>query len=429
MEQAVLLTSVHVVDPHGPWHNQVVDVLIQEGRVVDIGPSINAPDALTLHSEGSMVSTGWVDGQAHFREPGFETKEDMESGLTAASRGGFTQVAVLPSTSPCVDHASAVRNTLALSDRAQRLGVPAEALPLACLSEGGLGAQLSEMHDMSEAGAVAFTDDTPLDRVSLLQRALTYSQVHGKVVIDVPLDRDMNPGGLMHEGIVSTQMGLIGIPHEAETLRVSRDLDVLKYTGGRLNLTSLTCAQSVDMVREAKRAGLQVTCSTTAAHLMFCDEDLSGFEGTLRVTSPFRSADDRDALREGVLDGTIDAVVSDHRPEDLEHHDVEFMLSPEGIATLPSAFSMALSGLKASATSPQAAVEALIRALTEGPRLILSLPQATLDSGQSCNLTWFHPAEPHRPQEGSKGVNVPPIKEGQIGQVLGVFKADRHWTA
>jgi dihydroorotase len=183
------------------------------------------------------------------------------------------------------------------------------------------------------------------------------------------------------------------------------------------------------MVRKAKRAGLQVTCSTTAAHLMFCDEDLSGFEGTLRVTSPFRSADDRDALREGVLDGTIDAVVSDHRPEDLEHHDVEFMLSPEGIATLPSAFSMALSGLKASATSPQAALEALIKALTDGPRHILSLPQATLESGQPCNLTWFHPAEPHRPQEGSKGVNVPPIKEGQIGQVLGVFKADRHWTA
>ncbi|MEC8368229.1 MAG: dihydroorotase, partial [Bacteroidota bacterium] len=208
MEQAVLLTSVHVVDPQGPWHNQVVDVLLQGGHVADIGLALKVPEALVLSAEGSIVSPGWIDGQAHFREPGLETKEVMNSGLDAASRGGFTHVAVLPSTSPCVDHASAVRNTLALGTQAQDNGIPAEALALGCLSEGGHGAQLAEMHDMSEAGAVAFTDDTPLDRVSLLQRALTYSKVHGKVVIDVPLDRDMNAGGLMHEGVYSTQMGL-----------------------------------------------------------------------------------------------------------------------------------------------------------------------------------------------------------------------------
>ena len=376
-----------------------------------------------------MVSPGWIDGQAHFREPGLETKEGMNSGLDAASRGGFTHVAVLPSTSPCVDHASAVRNTLALGTQAQDAGIPAEALALACLSEGGQGVQLAEMHDMSEAGAVAFTDDTPLDRVSLLQRALTYSKVHGKVVVDVPLDRDMNAGGLMHEGVYSTQMGLIGIPHEAETLRVSRDLDVLKYAGGRLHLATLTCADSVAMVREAKREGLQVTCGTTAAHLMFCDEDLAGFVGTLRVPSPFRAQSDRDALREGVLDGTIDMVVSDHRPEDLEHHDVEFMLSPDGMATLPSAFSLALSGLKESTSDSKAAVEALVSAMTQGPRNVLSLAPSHLEADQKCDLTWFHPDMAHRSHGGTKGVNLPPLKEGQTGQVLGVFHANRSWTA
>ncbi len=429
MEQPVLLNSVQVIDPEGPWHNQVVDVLLQNGQIVDIGHSIKAPDALILKSEGSMISPGWIDGQAHFREPGFETKEGMRSGLNAASRGGFTQVAVLPSTSPRVDQASAVRNVLALAQEAQSDGTPAEALALACLSEKGFGEQLAEMHDMSEAGAVAFTDDSPLDRVSLLQRALTYSKVHGKVVVDVPLDRDMNAGGLMHEGVVSTQMGVIGIPHEAETLRVSRDLDVLKYTEGRLHFAILTCADSVKMVREAKRSGLKVTCGTTAAHLMFCDEDLDGFVGALRVCPPFRSAADREALRQGVLDGTIDMVVSDHRPEDLENHDVEFMLSPNGMATLPSAFSLALSGLTESAPDSLAAIEALINALNRGPRAVFSMTPSHLESGQACNLTWFHPNMKHSSHGGTKGVNVPPQIEGQKGQILGVFMSDRSWQA
>ena len=183
------------------------------------------------------------------------------------------------------------------------------------------------------------------------------------------------------------------------------------------------------MVREAKRVGLQVTCSTTAAHLMFCDEDLAGFVGTLRVSSPLRAKSDRDALREGVLDGTIDMVVSDHRPEDLEHYDVEFMLSPDGMATLPSAFSLALSGLKESTSDSKAAVEALVAAMTQGPRNVLSLTPSHLEAGQKCDLTWFHPDMKHRSHGGTKGVNLPPLKEGQTGQVLGVFHANRSWTA
>ena len=230
---------------------------------------------------------------------GKRPKKSMEHGLRAATQGGYTSVAVLPSTTPRVDHASAVRNVLALARRAYDKGVPTEALPMACLSEHGRGEQLAEMHDMSEAGAVAFSDDASIDRVSLLQRALTYSNVHGKAVVDLPLDRDMNPGGLMHEGVTSTEMGLTGIPAEAETMRVQRDLDLAKYTEGRLHLSVVTAAESVALIRNAKRSGLKVTCGTTAAHLAFCDEDLAGFEGTLRVPMPFRSKEDREALRQG----------------------------------------------------------------------------------------------------------------------------------
>lgn len=291
-----------------------------------------------------------------------------------------------------------------------------------------MGEQLAEMHDMSEAGAAAFGDDQPIDRVSLLQRALTYSNVHGKAVLDLPMDRDLNPGGLMHEGVTSTEMGLTGIPSEAETMRVQRDLDILKYAGGHLHLAVVTSAESVALIRDAKQSGLNVTCGTTAAHLAFCDEDLAGFAGTLRVPAPFRAKPDREALRQGVLDGTIDVVVSDHRPEDLEHHDVEFMLSPEGMASLPSSFALAVSGLMESA-QPEDALNALLTALTRGARRLLTLPVQHLDVGCACDLTWFHPEMPHAPHVGTKGVNLPPAREGLKGQVLGVFKADRSWIA
>ena len=428
MEHAILLKSVRVIDPQGPWHDNVVDVLLRDGQIADVASSLQAPDAQTLECEGSCLSMGWIDGQAHFREPGEETKEGLAQGLRAAARGGFTGVAVLPSTHPCVDHAVAVRNLLATARRAHEEGVPTVALPMACITEQAQGKQLAEMHDLSEAGAVAFTDDAPQDRVGVLQRALTYGEVHGKTIVDDPLDRDLNAGGIMHEGVVSTEMGLIGIPSEAETLRVSRDIDVLKYAGGRLHLSVLTTAESVALVREAKAQGLNVTCGTTALHLAYCDEDLRGFVGALRVRSPYRSKADRDALRAGVLDGTIDVVVSDHRPEDLEHHDVEFMLSPEGVTSLPSAFALALTGLAESSTPEEAAV-ALTRALTSGPRSVLTLDQRVLEIGAPCDLTWFHPVQAHAPHHASRGVNLPPLPNNLKGQVLGVFRDDRTWVA
>ena len=429
MEHAFLLKSVKVMDPEGPWNEQVVDVLIQNGVIQDIATTLDDEHARRLEGEGTVLSPGWVDGQVHFREPGEETKEGIQSGLHAAARGGFTAVAILPSTHPCVDHAGAVRNVLATASSAHAEGVPTQALPLACITEQAQGQQIAEMHDLSTAGAVGFSDDAPLDKVSVLQRALTYGTSHGKVIMDMPLDQDLNPGGLMHEGVVSTEMGLTGIPSEAETIRVRRNLDVLKYAGGRLHLTDLSCAESIALVKAAKQDGLDVSCSTTAMHLCYTDEDLRGFQGVLKMRTPFRSAADRDALCAGVLDGTIDMVVSDHRPEDLENHDVEFMLSPHGMASLSSAFALALHGLVATSSDVESALGALLRAWTIGPRHVLSQAQATIDRGASCDLTWFHPTQPHRPHHASKGVNLPPLPNDLVGEVKGVFLEERHWLA
>jgi len=428
MEHLFLLKSVQVIDPDGPWHEQVVDVLLDHGRIAEIGETIRHSEAKELYKPGSCLSRGWIDGQVHFREPGDETKEGILQGLQAAAQGGFTSVAILPSTRPCVDHSSAVRNVLSLADRAHSEGVPTVALPLACVTEQAQGKQLSEMHDLSMAGAVGFTDDVPLDHVGALQRALTYGEMHGKVIIDVPYDRELNAGGIMHEGIVSTEMGVLGIPSEAESIRIARNLNVLNYAGGRLHLSVLTTSEGVELVRQAKKEGLQITCGTTALHLMYTDNDLKDFNGSLRVSSPFRSSEDRDALREGVLDGTIDIVVSDHRPEDLEHHDVEFMLSPEGVASLPSAFALALQGLTEHTNDMQQACNAVIRAFTSGPAKVLSTHSEAIEQGACIDVTWFHPKQPHVPNHATKGVNIPPLPSNLSGVVLGVFRDDRAWV-
>ena len=429
MEQAFLLKSVHVHDPEGPWHERVVDLRIENGRIEDIGTHLDPGNARVLHMDGSHVSAAWVDAQVHFRDPGLETKEGLTSGLRAAAAGGFGAVGILPSTHPCMDNTAAVTSLLAKATRAHADGIPTRALPLAHISEGGHGHQITEMHDLHTAGSVAFTDDAPLNRVGLLQRALTYSEVHGKAVMDLPLDDDLNAGGVMHEGPTSTAMGVTGIPAEAESLRVSRDLDILRYAGGHLHFSVISSADSVQLVREAKRAGLRVTCGTTALHLAFCDEDLQGFVGTLRVTPPLRSGADRAALREAVLDGTVDVVTSDHRPEDLETHDVEFMLSPDGVAGLPSAFALALSGLTAHNGNSDAALRALLRAFTSGGHKVLSQTSGGVTKGSVANLTWFHPKAAHVPHIHTRGVNLPPLPADALGQVLGVFVEDRAWVA
>jgi len=428
MEQALLLKQIRVLDPSSPWHGQVVDILVDRGQIAEVAPKLDAPSANVLDGQGGVVSQGWVDGQVHFREPGEETKEGLAHGLSVAASAGMTQVALLPSTHPPVDHGMAVESLLAKGTKAQASGCPTAVLPMGCVTEQGQGQQLAEMSDMAHHGAVAFTDDAPMDRVGALQRALTYSRAHGKTVMDLPLESDLNHGGVMHEGLVSTEMGLLGIPVEAEVLRVSRDLEVLRHAGGQLHFSIVTAAQSLDLIRKAKAEGLSVTCGTTAGHLVYTDEDLRGFHGTLKVRAPFRAASDRKALRQGVLEGTVDMVVSDHRPEDLEHHDVEFVLSPNGMAGLSSAFALTLHGL-AQETTQDDAHDAAVRAWSSGPREVLGLAPAPIEAGSPANLTWHAPEASHQAQVPTKAANTPPLPEGLTCSVLGVFLGTNHWVA
>lgn len=426
--ETLLLKSVRIFDRIGPHHGNVCDVLIRNGRIENIADQIPTQnDMMIWESPNGAISSGWIDGQVDFKDPGEEQKEGIQNGLNAALQGGIAHVVLNASNEPAADHKSAIGYLLD-----QGATSVCQVHPLGCISAGTKGGQLAELYDLAEAGAVGFSDDCPIDRTEMLRRALEYATELNLPIITCPLDLGLNAGAVMHEGIISTQMGVTGNPTSSEVMRIQRDLEVLRYTGGRLHFSVVSSAEGVQLIRQAKSEGLQVTCGTTAHHLYFTDEDLSGFDGTLRVMPPFRSEKARKALCEGVLDGTIDMLVSDHRPEDLEHADVEFALATEGMSGIESLFAVALSALSQH-TTPEIARESIIRSLTEGPRNVFGWESLPMDIGSPADLTWFTTDAEWECSEVSKGhnqanyaslLNKPPL----YGNPLGVVTSKGHFS-
>lgn len=395
----ILIKSVTIVDPSGPHHGTTTDVRVKSGVIVAIEDSIATTSSDEVWEElGACLSIGWMDLQADFADPGFEQKEGLQNGLKAAKAGGFTHVVLNVNQDPVPDNKSTIAY---LVSRGQ--GLEANLLPLGTVSKEVKGQQLSEMRDLAEAGAVGFSDDAPLNSVEMLRRALEYSFGMNQPIITCPLELGLNANPHMHEGATSTHMGVVGNPTVSETMRIKRDLDVLRYTGGKLHFSCVSARESVHLIREAKREGLSVTCATSAHHLFFIDEDLSTFDGTLKTMPPFRSESDRRALCEGIMDGTIDAIISDHRPEDMEHHDVEFMLANHGMAGIERVYPISRAGL----AHEVKANEAIVRALTAGPRQVLGLSIEHIEVGAAVPLTWFHPTKPMAAATQTKAENKP----------------------
>ena len=397
----IIIKGVTIIDPQGPHHGSKKDVQIQDGVIAAIEDDIKSSEkASTWQEEGACLSIGWMDLQADFGEPGHEPKEGLENGLQAANAGGFTHVALNVNQHPVPDTKSNIAYLISRTE-----GSSTRLLPLGTVSKGRHGKQLAEMRDLAQAGAVGFSDDAPLDSVEMLRRALEYSHGMNPPVMTCPLELGLNAHPQMHEGITSTHMGVVGNPHVSETMRIKRDLDVLRYTGGKLHFTCISTAESVQLIREAKAEGLQVSCATSAHHLFFVDEDMSAFDGTLKTRPPFREQHDREALCAGVLDGTIDAIVSDHRPEDLEHHDVEFMLATFGMVGIETVYPVAKAAL--AHAQADAAEAAIVRALTAGPRAVLGWDVPHIEVGAPADLTWFHPTQSGAQHRITKGANRP----------------------
>lgn len=418
----LLFKSVIVIDPNSVFHQQETDVMVKDGKIARIAADLQA-DAEMIDGKGYYLSPGFFDLNCNFGDLGLETKEDMQTGTRAASAGGFTGVALMPNMQPPVHSKSEVQYLLN-----QSRGNLVSVYPLGAISHKTEGKDLAEMYDMHASGALAFTDGSrAVQNAGLMERALLYAQGFGGLVFSYPEDSSIAGKAKVHEGVVSTLLGMKGIPALAEELMVSRDLYLAEYTDSKLHFTTVSTAQAVDQIRKAKVKGLKITCDVAAHHLVLTDEALLGFDSLYKVKPPLRTQEDVDALLKGLRDGTIDAIVSQHTPHEIEFKDVEFEVAGFGMIGLQTAFSLAVkAGLS---------VELVVEKMAVNPRKITGIKEASIAEGEPANLVLLDPESKWnytREHNFSKSYNSPFIGQEMIGKVLltinnnQIYKADIH---
>lgn len=394
--------------------DRIQDILIRNGRIEAIDRQISASDAEIWESPNLCVSPGWLDVGVFTADPGFEHREDLRSASAAAAAGGFTAIACFPNTEPALHTKAEI-----LYVKSKTAGLPVRCYPMGAVSQECKGKDLAELYDMHNAGAIAFSDGHhAVQDAGLLLRALQYVKAFKGLVINVPHHKTVSAGGQMHEGLMSTSLGLKGIPALAETLMVQRDLSLLEYAESRLHIHLISTAKSVELIRAAKKAGLPVTCSVAVANLCFTDEMLKDFDSNWKLMPPVRSTKDMEALREGVLDGTIDMVCSNHVPWDEEAKNLEFPYAEFGMSALETAFSLCATYLSSHIPLP-----VLIRKLSNGPRKVLNLPAPAITVGEKADLSVFDPEmewTPESKQLKSRAFNTPFLGKTLKGKVLGI---------
>lgn len=415
----LLIKNAAIINPGGAHHGDTRDVLIREGIIAAIETSISAAELPILEGEQLQVSIGWMDLGTQVGDPGYEHRESLETAAAAAASGGFTAIASQPNTAPAIHSKSEVLY-LKNNTRGQLVGF----YPIAAISRDCAGKALTEMIDLHQAGAVAFSDGKKAIQSSgLMLRALQYVKAFGGLVINQPLDADIAGEGLMHEGFTSTSLGLRGIPAIAEEVMVQRDLHLLEYTGSRLHLAGLSTAGAVEMVRQAKARGLRVTASVAVLNLAFDDSALEGFDVNFKVLPPLRSRADREALQAGLLDGTIDAICSNHLPLEEELKKVEFPYASFGATGLETMYALCHTRLGEWLSDDLFVEKAAI-----GPRRALGLPLPQLEVGQAADLTVFSPAQPwvYQPEQGySRSHNSPLSGQAFQGRPLAAISRNQ----
>lgn len=400
------------------------DILIREGRIADIGEGISATDDVADYDcDGRFISVGWMDMHVHFREPGQEHKETIETGARAAAAGGFTAVACMPNTSPPIHTRDVIEFVI---ERARATAVDVH--PIACVSKSRAGVELAEMADLVAGGAVAFSDDgSPVQDGGLMRRALEYSAMLDRPVINHMEDLTLNTHGQMHEGAVSTRLGLAGIPALAEEVMIARDALIAEFTGGRIHVAHISTANAVEIVRRAKKRGVAITSEVCTHHFALTDEEVErrNFSTNVKMHPPLRTADDVEAMKQGLRDGTIDAICTDHAPHAGFEKETEFVAAPFGIIGLETAWGLTGRELIASSVL---SVEECVRKFTVEPRSILRIAHPEIKVGASANLTVFD-AETRWTFEGrhikSKSRNTPFVGSEMVGRAWAVYNKGR----
>lgn len=373
----LLIKSAKIADPQSSFHNKTADIFIEDGIIKKIGSSLKEKAEKEINAENLHVSRGWFDSSVSLGEPGYEERETIANGLETAGKSGFTAVAMNPNSLPVIDNNGAITSVLSKAGNS-----PVSLYPIGALTIGSEGIDLAELYDMKQGGAVAFGDyQHSVSNPNLLKLALQYSQNFDGLVLSFPQENKIAGKGTVNEHHQSTLLGLKGIPNLAEELQVARDLFLLEYTGGKLHIPTISTEKSVKLIKEAKKKGLDVTCSVAIHNLLFSDGLLKEFDTNAKVLPPLRTQKDMKALIKGLIDGTIDMVTSDHNPIDIEHKKVEFENAMYGSIGLESAF-----GALNRIFSPEESLDFLTRGKAR-----FSIPETSIKEGEPADLSLFDP--------------------------------------
>ena len=399
----ILIKGGRLVDP-AQRIDRTLDLLIENGKVSETGKNLKAAGAEEMDALGKIVCPGFMDLHVHLRSPGQEHKETIATGSRAAIKGGFTTICTMANTDPVVDSTTVVEY---LKGQSAKVGL-VNVLPYAAVTIGLKGETLTEMGELRRCGVVGFSDDgAPIMNAGVMRRALEYSRIAGVPILAHCEDKSLTGNGVVHEGLAAARLGLAGMPAEAETVMIARDILLAQATGGRLHIAHVSTAQGVELIRAAKAKGIPVTAEVAPHHLTLTEEKLAGYDPCFKMNPPLRTAADLKALQHGLQDGTLDAVATDHAPHSAVEKEAEFAHAPFGVIGLETAFGVLFSSLVEKGLLD---LSTLIAALTIRPAQVLGLEGGSLRPGAAADITVIDPEAEWIVEAGSfvsKAVNSP----------------------
>ncbi len=381
----MLLKNAHIINPADNF-NELSDIRIENGVVTEISKDLfPLVDEEVIDLSEKVITPGLVDMHCHLREPGFESKETIKTGIQSALAGGYTAICPMANTSPAVDNLMTLKYTFDRAKEADEIGF----YPICAVSIGLQGQNLVNMSELKDNGAVAFSDDgRPLENLKLYRVALEYADSLGALIISHSEDSSLATGGVINEGATSTRLGLQGISDLAESVAVARELEVLRYSGGKLHFAHISTKRSIELIRQAKKDGLSVTCETAPHYFSLSDEDIKTFEAKFKMNPPLRSREDKEAVIEGLQDGTIDVIATDHAPHTLEEKLMPIQKAPMGIVGFETSLGLCITNL---VDRGYLTLSQVIEKLSLNPARILNIKQGNIKIGESANLTVIDP--------------------------------------